>query len=350
MNTSHRKRHFPLAWLAVAILALSGSLLALLGDVLYVAERYNGNVVAIDTISGEGKVVASGLGEMIGIAVDCKGRIFVSRFRWGSGDTVAQVDPLAGTFRDIAAPAGVFGIFADPESDTLYVGGYWSPAVYRIQETSPNTWVVDTAVSFAESPGFVKHAFRDGNLLYVTCDGTGLWVKNLATGSLSLAVPAGGTIIAKESGGHLIVGSEGDSVYRVDASTGQVVEVYSGFNSACGIAVNPNDNSLFVAEQGGSKITRIDLASGERTTATTAVETPWQIAFAQATAPPLWLNVPVPSAGRLTIRWNGGPGIKLQQTPSLKNPDWQEVPGSDGASLLELPCAARAVFFRLVKP
>ena len=321
---------------------------------LYVAERWSGNVVAVDTSTGEAQVVASGLGEMIGITVDRKGRLFVSRFADG---VVAQVDPVTGAFWDIAELQTPFAISADPDSDILYVGGRDSPVVHRISEVSPDTWTVDTAVSFDASL-LPSHAFRNGNLLYVACQSrtggqTGIWVKDLVTGNLrgmavmdaSFAQP---TTMALESGGHLIAGDEGWVVRRIDPLSGQIVQTYSGFTSCCGVAVDPSDNSVYIAEQnaGSGRIVRLDLRSGERTVVSTSAVAPWQIAFAM----PLRISSSVLSRNTLTLSWNGGPGIKLQKTSNLTTPHWQDVPNTDGHGLIALPLSDTAAFFRLIQP
>jgi hypothetical protein len=49
------------------------------------------------------------------------------------------------------------------------------------------------------------------------------------------------------------------------------------------------------------------------------------------------------------LTWEGNPGIKLQKSTSLTNPNWQDVPGTTGQSLAILP-QADAAFFRLVQP
>ena len=332
------------------------------GATLYVAERSNGDVLAIDTVSGSGRIVASGLGEMIGLAVDRQGRLFVSRFRWGDGDTVAQVDPVTGAWWDIASVPGAFGIFADPDSDTLYVGSYHSGGyVHRVTEVSPDLWTVFSDLIFPDFPtyGIVSHAFRDQDLLYLTCQdsapppGPGLWVKDLKTGILSYVVelPRWPTIIAKEPGGHLIVGSEWSVVYRVDVSLAQVVEVYTDFEaSACGVAMHPTDGSLYVAEQGTGRIIRLDLATGQRTTVTKTERNIWQIAFALEPAADLKLEVAALSANTLALSWNGGPGISLEKTTTLDHADWQELSESVGVSQIVVPTDGAAAFFRVVKP
>jgi hypothetical protein len=62
------------------------------------------------------------------------------------------------------------------------------------------------------------------------------------------------------------------------------------------------------------------------------------------------LNPPVLSGTSLTLSWPGGPGIKLQKTASLTTPNWQDVPGSDGSSQIDLPRADPVAFFRLIQP
>jgi sugar lactone lactonase YvrE len=88
---------------------------------LYVVERYRGQVWSFDAASGEGRVVASGLGEMIGVTADRTGRLFVSQFRGfvPASGTVALVDPVSGTFSPIEGTAEVFGLSTDPKSNIL---------------------------------------------------------------------------------------------------------------------------------------------------------------------------------------------------------------------------------------
>ncbi len=51
------------------------------------------------------------------------------------------------------------------------------------------------------------------------------------------------------------------------------------------------------------------------------------------------------------ISWaNGATGMKLEQTPSLTNPAWQLVSGSETTNQLMLPSGTGQTFFRLVEP
>ena len=65
---------------------------------------------------------------------------------------------------------------------------------------------------------------------------------------------------------------------------------------------------------------------------------------------PLRITSAVLSQRTLTLSWNGGPGIRLQKTTTLTNPDWQDVDGSEGQSSVNLPMSDSSAFFRLVKP
>jgi sugar lactone lactonase YvrE len=324
----------------VAVLRVSG---VPGSDILYVVERYNGNVVAIDTATGGGRVVASGLGGMIGAAVDRRERLFVYRL---DAQAVALVDTAKNSFVDIATGINGHGLFAAADSDTLYLAGSGSHAVHRITEQPSGSWLVDVvAVGFPDPIG----VYLDGRVLYVGDRIGGLYAVRLDTGLLEqvIALPAGGDIISREAGGHLIVGTASQYVYRVNVATRQIVRTYSGFANPAGVIVDPRDNSVLVCEHAGHKITRLNLATDQRTILTEFLETPYQPAFAKQ---PLRLKSPILNGSVLTLSWNGGPGIKLQKTTNLANPDWQDVPGSEGVSQIELPCAEAAAFFRLVKP
>ncbi len=50
----------------------------------------------------------------------------------------------------------------------------------------------------------------------------------------------------------------------------------------------------------------------------------------------------------LRIDWDGTPGLKLQRSASLQNPDWTDVPDSDGQGHVRLPLGADSEFFRLI--
>lgn len=55
-------------------------------------------------------------------------------------------------------------------------------------------------------------------------------------------------------------------------------------------------------------------------------------------------------AGNLTIRWTGEAGLRLQFSPSLANPNWQDVAGTLGQSSATVPTSGGEGYFRLFKP
>jgi hypothetical protein len=57
----------------------------------------------------------------------------------------------------------------------------------------------------------------------------------------------------------------------------------------------------------------------------------------------------VRNGSEVVISWVGAPGVKLQKTTSLTNPNWQDVPGSTGASSVTEPTTGPAAYYRLVR-
>ena len=64
----------------------------------------------------------------------------------------------------------------------------------------------------------------------------------------------------------------------------------------------------------------------------------------------LMLNPPVISGDRMALTWAGSEGVKLQKCVSLTQLQWEDVPGSEGKSAIELPQTATPLWFRLIKP
>jgi hypothetical protein len=55
--------------------------------------------------------------------------------------------------------------------------------------------------------------------------------------------------------------------------------------------------------------------------------------------------------GSVLLSWSqGATGMRLEQTSSLVNPDWQNVDGADVTNRLEMIVGNGSAFFRLVSP
>lgn len=61
----------------------------------------------------------------------------------------------------------------------------------------------------------------------------------------------------------------------------------------------------------------------------------------------LRLEPPSLSANTLTLKWSGGPGVRLQTSPDVDDGVWEDVPGSAGQSQIEIPVSNSRAFFRL---
>jgi hypothetical protein len=66
--------------------------------------------------------------------------------------------------------------------------------------------------------------------------------------------------------------------------------------------------------------------------------------------PALWLDQPVIIGDRVRLSWTGSPGVRLQRTARLNPAQWTDVPVSEGASQIDLPCDSAKAFFRLSQP
>ncbi len=66
--------------------------------------------------------------------------------------------------------------------------------------------------------------------------------------------------------------------------------------------------------------------------------------------PAVKLTSIVRSGGNVSVTWSGAAGTKLQKTTSLTSPNWQDVPGSNGASSVSEPASSAGAYYRLVRP
>lgn len=66
--------------------------------------------------------------------------------------------------------------------------------------------------------------------------------------------------------------------------------------------------------------------------------------------PPLKINSIVRSGPNVVISWNGAAGTKLQKTTSVISPNWQDVPGTNGASSATELASGIQAYYRLVRP
>jgi nicotinate dehydrogenase subunit B len=73
------------------------------------------------------------------------------------------------------------------------------------------------------------------------------------------------------------------------------------------------------------------------------------LAFIQ-NSPTLAVQPPIRVGNQIQLSWNGGPGRKLQKTTSLTNPLWQDVPGTEGVSSIQLPATDATAYFRAIRP
>jgi hypothetical protein len=72
--------------------------------------------------------------------------------------------------------------------------------------------------------------------------------------------------------------------------------------------------------------------------------------YSLAAAPSLSITSIVRTGDNLLISWAGAPTVRLQKTTSLTSPNWQDVPGTLGASSALEPIVGDQGYYRLARP
>lgn len=69
-----------------------------------------------------------------------------------------------------------------------------------------------------------------------------------------------------------------------------------------------------------------------------------------AVVPTLGTLTATPNTGSLDFTWNTAAGVRLQSTPTLSPPNWQDVPNTSGTGSISLPIGTGNEYFRLFQP
>lgn len=69
-----------------------------------------------------------------------------------------------------------------------------------------------------------------------------------------------------------------------------------------------------------------------------------------AVVPTLGTLTATPNAGSLDFTWDTAAGVRLQSTPTLSPPNWQDVPNTSGTGSISLPIGTGNEYFRLFQP
>lgn len=281
---------------------------------LYAAQSARGIVTAIDLESGERKtVVRMPHGAIDNIAFDAEGRLYVSSYTTGC---VIRVDVSAGAEPEVILQPGLLNVtgMAPLGDSALLVGNTtslvtvqpdgsfdeWAPWNPFTPEASiRSVWPIDDQTAYMLTNDQRLYRLPRGMLFPDVLAAS----ANLPEGELPSVVAATGVtaITGEDADGSLLVARSGGEVHRLAhddsrslvAATGQpeltavtmsagllaavsaqagtavlvrdgAVSVLSGFAGPTGVAIG--DGGLFVAEYPARRVTRVDLASEQRTT------------------------------------------------------------------------------------
>ena len=250
---------------------------------------------------------------------------------YGNGVYVAI--GTAGTIL-ISADADIWEtIVADPNQDLNPITFANGAFVVVGQRNSDSVGIILTSADGATwseaSPGTPPHlrgiGAGPGGIVVVGNGGSFLTSTNSSTWAGTTVSCPGGAV-------NLRACTYGDGAYVVMGNGGTILSSETAFGWTCrpsGTAVNLHSvafgQGTFVAVGSGGTIL-------------------------QAVASlPLTLSVRTSGPNLVTLSWPGAPDVRLQTATNLADPDWQDVPGSEGMNSINLPVTDGPAFFRLVK-
>ena len=240
---------------------------------------------------------------------------------------VVRVDPVTGEQTLIAALDGPRGLAIGPDGQ-LYVQGGTSFGLDRLNVTRIDSLTgAQTVVSVAgllTSPRDIAFDPQLGALLVTNGDAvpTGVIQVDPTTGAQSLLSSGGSdpTGIVVSTSGTIFVVDQGASVFTVDRATGQQTAVSSGglLVAPTGIGIG-GDGTLFVADELGDRIVRIDPLTGDQVLVASGLSHPFDVKVDSIGG----LIVTEPSSGSI-LRVDPATGVKqvissggLFQTPTF---------------------------------
>jgi hypothetical protein len=239
---------------------------------VYVAERYIGQVWAIDRATGAATVAWSGLGELIGLARAPDGRIWVTRF---AARTVAELN-FDGTFTDIfggfTAPTA---LSYDPSTDSLLAVDEGAGAVLELFPSTGRQVLV--ANGFADPISAVRFPGRPEIWVSQRSAPEVKVIDALGAITVGAVVPGGTDSLVAGDGGATLFASTGSSgeINVIDTATGVVTPYASGLAFPYGMCRDPGGPGVLVSLHDVGDVIVLDPAQSVFSGAPT---NPWQCA------------------------------------------------------------------------
>jgi sugar lactone lactonase YvrE len=242
----------------------------------YVSDAGTREIWKVEIATGARTKVASLPTTNDNLALDSKGRLFVTLPAWNS---IQEVNLSTGSLREVvkpavlAAPAGV-AVTQKDGADVIYVGDIFSVPI--VDAKGARTGLIDISMN---QPTRVSVS---GGHLVVASEREGeAQVFDLATGkklsrfagadqlSDALEAPGGGIIVTERTAGNItLLTSEQAADKKVLAS---------GLGGPAGLAW-AGPGAVYVTERSGGRLTRVSLADGSKRVLASGLDTPEGVA------------------------------------------------------------------------
>jgi len=234
---------------------------------------------------------------------------------------------------DIASPAGPRVLGTAPlrpmangiasSSNNILVGCDWS----GLQVYSVNVPTAPRRVGTYYPDASVQNVVIRGNVAYLTvAEESGLEVLDITDprqpGSISKVSLPAATNLTLMAGNYACVTGDGLQVIDLGDLAQPVCVGHRPGYATAGLQV-AGDLAYVAAGEYGLAIYRV--------------------------TPRLTLGPPALVGNEVHLSWLGSPGVRLQRALRLSNPDWQDVPDTDGVSSVRLPLPGAMSLFRLVR-
>ena len=180
----------------------------------------------------------------------------------------------------------------------------------------------------------------EGNYRVIVSDGTTTLTSNAASLTVSTA-----PVITQHPQSQTI--TEGDRVEFSVSAQGQTPLSYqwqfNGSNIPGARGQQFSFNSVQKADEGNYQVVVTDAGGSTTSEAAILSVTP------RPDTPTLTITQISLNGNTLTIEWAGGPGIVLQAMASLSDPNWQDVPGTEGQNSTQQLALGLSAYFRLIQ-
>lgn len=245
-----------------------GEPIVLPDPVIYVTERYAGDLIAIDRNTGAELWRREGLEAAVGVAVDRDGYIYLGTTDTDYVGSLVRVSPDGVDAEVLIPPDGALlrpqGLWYDAANHLVLLADVNASTIYEYSIDDGSLTVLTDQVpepsDATRRPGETTTwvTSRSEGLVYKVDDLTGS-----ATALLG-GLPDAHSIVPGPGGLLYAIATGSNGLVSVDQTTGEVILLASAFSATppVGLCLDAIDGGLFIGDHAGSTLHHYDIASG----------------------------------------------------------------------------------------